>query len=565
MDRGLEALRAGHDLDRQGPAIFAVAVDDGVARRFHQREAEVEESLLLELDLSLQLGRDGGPEIIEGFELARYFEPEDDLPGHVCSIDPVAGFMSRAPRLDRFRPAAKKRSVVAGAPIPALRADLEFLVLADGSVDVRDPLHGQILQVDAEELRIARGFDGRRSALELARALGDGRRHRRVATVARTFRELALLEGSERAPEEAEESPWGQLGPTRRRLRVLPEPNPARWRCGACGACCRGLVVELRPDEEARIDPELYPDLLEDGAFAEWAFIDPEQPARRVLRHGDGEGCIFLGSDDLCMIHARQGMAAKPDACQIFPMVLLHPPKGPPRVTLRSNCASMHESFEDGPRLDAHLEDLLRAGPRSAIAAPRNVEVFGEQWSFERWDAFSRELAERFEAEGFRPEVFAEVDRRALGGRLRRSRTRYGRRLLAYLAAERDGAIPVEAGGLAPLVDGLRGGRAALEAMAEGRAPPIPGPKTSRFLSRQLGQAIYAQGPLQLRDAGYGLTGLLLGVEACLHVVGARGRTATANAAFAVFSGPVVETTHHAWPILEAIDPAWTRRQRQEG
>jgi len=453
---------------------------------------------------------------------------------------------------------------VARPPIPALRTDLHFLTHPDGTVDVRDPRHGQILQLDSEELAIARRFDGRRDALALARALGDGRRHRRVQAVGESFRAMGLLRGSERAPDPAEQSPWGQLGATRRRLRVLPEPNPARWACGACGACCRGLVVELRPDEEARIEAHRYADVLENGAFAEWAFIDPEQPARRVLRHGDAGGCIFLGPDDLCLVHARQGMAAKPDACQVFPLVLLHPPKGPPRVTLRTNCASMHESFEDGPTLDAHLEDLLRAGPRSAISAPAEVEVFGETWSFEAWDAFSREVAGRFETEGFGPEVFARVDAEALGGRLRRSRRRYGRRLLAHVEAERNGAIPVEAGGLAPLVEGLSRGRAALEAMRDGHPSPTPGPKLQRFLSRQLFQAVYGQGPLQLPDAGYGLTGLLLGVEASLHAVGARGRTATANAAFAVFTGPVVETTHHAWPVLEAIDPAWTRRQRQE-
>ncbi|MEM1023946.1 MAG: YkgJ family cysteine cluster protein [Myxococcota bacterium] len=449
--------------------------------------------------------------------------------------------------------------------IPALRANLEVHDRRDGTVDLRDPHQKQILRLDADELRIARRFDGYKGALELARDLGDGRRHRRVEAVAASFEELGLLEGSEGGAAEVDDgTPYGQLGSTRRRLRVLPEPNRARWSCGACGACCRGLVVELRPDEEARIDPELYRDRIGEGSFADWAFIDPELPARRVLRHGDEDGCVFLGPDNLCLVHARQGMAAKPDACQVFPMVLLHPPKGPPRVTLRSNCASMHESFESGPELEAHLEDLLRAGPRSAVYAPAEVEVFGEIWSFDDWDRWSQEVVGSFETLGLTAAAFARVDRAFLSGRLRRSRRRYGRMLLAHLASEEGDGMAEADGALLPLVDGLVRGRVALEAMRDGHALPSVLPRVSRFLNRQLQQALYAQGPLQLPDAGYGLTGLLLGVEACVHAVGPRGRTATANAAFAVFSGPIVETTHHAWPVLDAIDPAWTRQQRQE-
>jgi hypothetical protein len=39
---------------------------------------------------------------------------------------------------------------------------------------------------------------------------------------------------------------------------------------------------------------------------------------------------------------------------------------------------------------------------------------------------------------------------------------------------------------------------------------------------------------------------------------------AEANAAFDVFTGPLLELPEHAWPILDAIDPRYTSALIQE-
>jgi len=46
--------------------------------------------------------------------------------------------------------------------------------------------------------------------------------------------------------------------------------------------------------------------------------------------------------------------------------------------------------------------------------------------------------------------------------------------------------------------------------------------------------------------------------------IGEKGTLSTANRAFMVFTSPVLETTTHAWPILDAIDQRYAQRLRKE-
>jgi Fe-S-cluster containining protein len=458
-------------------------------------------------------------------------------------------------------------------PIPSLRTDLEVRPRGDGTVDVRDPKLLQILSLDAEDFELARRFDGVKTIRELRLTLAEDQwsvTAKRLRAVANDYRELHLLDLEEvEAMEPAEDArtPYGQLDSVHRPLTVLPQPQAhARWACRSCGRCCHGLTVEVTEEEEARIDRALYSDVLgAAGEAAEWSFLDPEQPARRVLRHQASGACIFLDPQGRCLVHARQGMAAKPDPCQIFPHVVVHVPHGPPRLALRANCDSMHETFEDGPDLGVHQSDVLRVHQTSpALLAPDRVTVFGRRWGFARFDRWLAQTMEVIETEGFGPAALRAIDRDQLERRASRARRRFGRKLLDYVESERASDVPVEAGGWWPQLSRLRRGREALAAMAEGRPPPELGKRPASFLRRQAQAALYGLGPLQLPDAGIGLTGLVLAFEAVLHAVGPRGRLKTANAAFAVFTGPLLESTHQSWPILEAIDPEHVRRLKEE-
>jgi Fe-S-cluster containining protein len=458
--------------------------------------------------------------------------------------------------------------------LPALRRDLEVRFRRDGTVDVRDPRLLQLYTLDAEEYRWAQTFDGRRTAREVSadlRARDQDVSTRQVEAVAREFDELALLD-TPRArrlkPRPEDQTPYGQTSATRRRLRVLPEPqDQPRWACHACGACCHGLTVEISKAEADRIDASLYRDILRGEDFAEWSFVDPEKPAQRVLRQVPerNNACIFLDERGLCSIHARQGPEFKPDPCQIFPHVVVHVPGGPPRLTMRLNCETMHETFEDGPLTVQDRDEVLRISKTlPGIRAASEVEWFGEIVSFSDYDQTMAAVLEVLGEGPLGPEVLADIDTRFLRRRARRARRPFGRNVRRYVKRELDGPLPVETGGYASVLGRVARADAALEAMSQGELPPRVGTRVGRFLTRQARQALYGLGPLQLPDAGYGLTGFVLALEAILHAVGPRGRLATANRAFIAFTAPLLETTHHAWPILEALDRDWAAQLKKE-
>lgn len=458
--------------------------------------------------------------------------------------------------------------------LPALRRDLEVRFRRDGTVDVRDPRLLQLYTLDAEEYRWAQTFDGRRTARQVSadlRARDPEISTRRIEAVARELDELALLD-TPRArrlkPRPEDQTPYGQTSATKRQLRVLPEPkDEPRWACHACGACCHGLTVEISKAEASRIDASLYRDILNGQDFAEWSFVDPEKPAQRVLRQVPerNNACVFLDDRGLCSIHARQGPEFKPDPCQIFPHVVVHVPGGPPRLSLRLNCETMHETFESGPPTAQDRDEVLRISKTlPGIRAASEVEWFGEIVPFRAYDRTIEDVLEALGEGPLQPETLAEIDARHLGGRARRARRAFGRNVQRYVQRETEGLLPVESGGYASVLERVAKADSALEAMARGERPPRVGTRVGCFLTRQARQALYGLGPLQLPDAGYGLTGFVLALEAILHAVGPRGRLATANRAFIAFTAPLLETTHHAWPILDALDRRWAAQLKKE-
>lgn len=463
---------------------------------------------------------------------------------------------------------------MANAPIPALRPDLEVQPGDDGTVDVRDPHLLQVFTLPVDDYELAQHFDGKRTADEVYAQLKQKNRRttrRRIERVAEELQDIFLLDTAEvwrQEPVVENTSPWTQVGLSHRRLKVLPTAQPeARWACHACGACCHGLAVEISPEEEARIDPSLYEDLLDGRSFVVEAFIDPDQPAARVLRQraDDNEACVFLMPDGLCAVHARQGMQAKPDACQIFPHVVLQVPGQPPRLTLRLNCETMHETFEAGPQIQSQAPEVLRILETSpSHRVPKTTQYFDKERPFEEVEAKLHRLYALLYEGGLTPESLDRIDRLLFRGRVSRARQRYGERMLRYLHEEENSAVRVEGGGYVQQIKKLRRGREAFRAMSARVPPPRVPERVEKFLIGQVRNALYGCGPWNMPDAGYAVVALMLCLEAMLHAVGPRGRLKTANTAFIVMSGPILEMTAHAWPVLEAVDPRHARRLRKE-
>lgn len=460
-------------------------------------------------------------------------------------------------------------------PIACLRADLELQTRPNDTIDVRDPHLMQVFTLQPHELSLARHFDGQRSAKQIAKALAsDGTprvKAKDILQVAMDLRSVDMLDLPEvwdKAPQVDNSTPYSILMSSSRALKVLPEPEAgARWSCGACGACCKGLAVEVSDAEAARIDASLYTDILGDKGFTEQAFIDPGRAAVRILRQRPdaGAACIFLGDDGRCAVHAKQGMAAKPDACQMFPNMVLHTPDNKPRLAMRTNCRTMHESFETGQPVQEHREHVLGILESSgSYKIPKKMHLFGDLVSFSKVDKIRVRINEVFAAEGVNHASIRTLDKELMGGRVKQSRRAFAKNLLAYLREEIDGHYAIEQGALMPYFATFATGLDALATMKRGKKAPTVPEQAQRFLRAQMAHVLYAAGPMTLPDAGLGYAALLLATEATLHAVGETGDLETASHAFIAFTTPIIETTTHAWPILDALDADLARRLREE-
>ena len=456
-------------------------------------------------------------------------------------------------------------------PIPPLRDDLEVQRRRDGTVEIRDPHLIQILTVDQRDWAIANAFDGERILSEIIDTLPPTVTRGRVQEIAEQFERLSLLDTVEvwdRTPEPGALAPWGQLG-AKKTLKILPEADrEAYWSCHGCGSCCHGLQVELTDEEEGRIDASLYADLLNDDDYAESVFLETDAPAKRVLRQRPeaGDACIFLAEDGRCWIHARQGMEAKPDACQIFPLMVVRVPREKaPRLGVRINCESMFLSYDVEAKplsqLAAHAHRL--SGPETH-AAPGRVLWFGKKIGFKIFDQRCRQIAETLQNAGLTPKVVRWVDRVHLNKRVAKSRRAYGEGLRAYARDELEGDVAVGSGAYFDQLERLLNGRGALDAMALGTKPPKLGEVNADFLARQVQHVLYLCGPLNAPDAGFGMVALFLAVEATMHAVGVDGTLDEANVALDVFTIPLLETLEHMWPVLDAMDLGYADSLRKE-
>lgn len=471
----------------------------------------------------------------------------------------------------RLAPPKSKASPRAGA-IPARRPELEVAPRRDGAVEVRDPRLLQIFTIDADDWAVAELFDGRADGAEVAARLAARRTLSvdDVYALAEDFERLHLLDTpAARAARPAQDSlaPPSLLGAEARWAGPLVSEPGARWDCHGCGACCHRLAVELTPAEDARIDRGLYDDILGDADYAEEQFLSAGEPARRVLRQQPerDHACIFLQADGLCAVHARQGMEAKPNACQTFPLLVVKVPYRPARLGLRTSCRSMARSYADGAALASHEAHAARVFGQIPIhRIPAKVPLFGEVLTFARFEALTDELQALLALDGVTPESLRTIDRRLLGGRVRRVAPRWALRVAKYVRDEAEGRIPTGEGAYRLALRRVRRAPEVLRAMAAREAAPSIPAACQEFLRAQLGHALWLGGPLNAPDAGYGLVALMVALTAALHAVGRRGTVADAEAAFDVFTAPLLETNEHLWPVLDAIDARFARRAREE-
>ena len=107
------------------------------------------------------------------------------------------------------------------------------------------------------------------------------------------------------------------------------------WRCQHAGACCRAgwaIPVERQAFEHVRVHFGNHPEV--DSRFVTGGPL-PEGAAAMLATRGDG-ACVFH-DNSRCAIHRELGHEALPIACQQFPRIALHDPRGT-FVTLSHFC-----------------------------------------------------------------------------------------------------------------------------------------------------------------------------------------------------------------------------------
>ena len=111
------------------------------------------------------------------------------------------------------------------------------------------------------------------------------------------------------------------------------------YSCKMCGLCCRRFLVLLTPEERARIASKDWSDLTDvPKEFSErkngWLYF------KRCSR-----GCVFVGEDGACRMHARYGFDFKAFTCRGYPFNIVSTFPGEVSVLARMDCPAVLENF----------------------------------------------------------------------------------------------------------------------------------------------------------------------------------------------------------------------------
>lgn len=148
--------------------------------------------------------------------------------------------------------------------------------------------------------------------------------------------------------------------------------------CTGCGGCCTGQNIgPLSVAEVERVKASDHPALVAlrervGGGLFRRARQEDGSGARLVCRQ-QATGCVFLGDDALCALHAALGAEAKFVPCRMFPYRLIETPEGID-VTLLPECRQWLQARRAGaarPRADYEAEwDDLLALEQKRVAFP---------------------------------------------------------------------------------------------------------------------------------------------------------------------------------------------------
>ncbi len=122
--------------------------------------------------------------------------------------------------------------------------------------------------------------------------------------------------------------------------------DSVNFSCTSCTACCdqpwRTVIDADRAHALDGHDWSAYPQLAGKALYSK---ATDNRQGYYDLPKAEGTRCLFLGSDNLCIIHKELGVEAKPHVCRQFPFLPAHT-WTEDRVSVNYGCPAVHDGCD---------------------------------------------------------------------------------------------------------------------------------------------------------------------------------------------------------------------------
>src|SRR5258708_38059257 len=130
--------------------------------------------------------------------------------------------------------------------------------------------------------------------------------------------------------------------------------------------------------EDQRLSHSVWRQLLEDiPNDMPLVLFDTGTQQFKLNKRPDGR-CVFLGSDNLCIIHKEAGMEVKPITCQFFPLHAVQAPDGV-HISLNTGCRRLIEMNDNDAPLNGERAAELLAGVEAITTIGDTVPLTPDQ------------------------------------------------------------------------------------------------------------------------------------------------------------------------------------------
>jgi Fe-S-cluster containining protein len=123
--------------------------------------------------------------------------------------------------------------------------------------------------------------------------------------------------------------------------------------CISCGKCCGAWEIPVTQDEKDKIEKLNIPG----HAPGKNKYFTGSRNAQGIYLIGKKGGqCVFLDSDNLCLIHKHHGENAKPLACRTYPLDIFNWQDDVTSASFRYDCPAV--SSQNGRKISALAKDI---------------------------------------------------------------------------------------------------------------------------------------------------------------------------------------------------------------